>query len=230
MYRRWMDWSRRIHRGYLGMMGLSRRLFVSSSVSNQIMSEVEVSSQTSSSSATMARPSDKRTPIPVRSLLQRSFLNPQPPLAAMGLCKEGSGMPSFEKNLVVPVSTSGISCLPSSSFLAMAPESGVDHNARLSPGVVPACTIEFPRPEGLSDVVVEVLQAVELVSSSLPIPKPVKCYNRKLRDNKFLNLDDCLIVETVSAFSAPPVSSDAVLSKVTPVGLDKEIGLVQSQK
>lgn len=92
MYHRWMDWSRRIRRGYLGMMGLSQRVFVSSSVSNQIMLEVGVSSQTSSSSATMARPSDRRTPIPVRSLLQRNVPNPQPPLAAMGLCKEGSGM------------------------------------------------------------------------------------------------------------------------------------------
>lgn len=71
---------------------------------------------------------------------------------------------------------------------------------------------KFPRPEGLPNVVVEGLQAVELVSPSLPTPKPVKCYNCKLRNNRFLNLDDSLIDEAISAFSAPPISSDAVLS------------------
>jgi hypothetical protein len=86
----------------------------------------------------------------------------------------------------------------------MAPESSVDHNVGLSSGVVPGCTGEFPRLE------VEGLWAVDLVYLSLPTPKPMKCYNRKLRGNKFLNLDDSLTAEAMSLFSALHVSSVAV--------------------
>lgn len=43
-----------------------------------------------------------------------------------------------------------------------------------------------------------------LVPPSLPAPKPVKCYNSKMKGSKFLNMGDSLITEAVSIFSAPP--------------------------
>lgn len=49
--------------------------------------------------------------------------------------------------------------------------------------------------------------AADVVSLSLQIPKPVECYNRKRRDNRFLNMDDSLIAEAMSMFCAPPASS-----------------------
>jgi hypothetical protein len=49
------------------------------------------------------------------------------------------------------------------------------------------------------------LRAIDLGSPSLLTSKPVKCYNRKMRDNKFLNVDDSLIAKTMSAFGAPPL-------------------------
>jgi hypothetical protein len=48
----------------------------------------------------------------------------------------------------------------------------------------------------------------------LTTSKPVKCYNRKMRDSIFLNVEDSLIVEAVSTFCALPLSSGAVTSLV----------------
>jgi hypothetical protein len=83
---------------------------------------------------------------------------------------------------------------------------------------------------------VEYASPVVLVSLSLPTPKPVKCHNCKLKDNKFLNMDDSLIAEVVSVFSAPP---PVVLGLVCPqpspiaqppIAVENETALVQSQK
>jgi hypothetical protein len=46
--------------------------------------------------------------------------------------------------------------------------------------------------------------------------KLVKCYSRKMRDSRFLKMDDSLIFEAVLVFSAPHVSSGAVAGLVSP--------------
>jgi hypothetical protein len=58
-------------------------------------------------------------------------------------------------------------------------------NVGLAPGVASRCTSRFPRLEDSLGVVDEGIQVVNLVSPSLSIPKPVKCYNCKMRDTYF---------------------------------------------
>jgi hypothetical protein len=65
-------------------------------------------------------------------------------------------------------------------------------------------------------------------------PQPVKCYNHKMRDSKFLKVDDSLIAEAMSVFSAPPVFSGVVTclvqSQKWPIGFSPSLELVNSEE
>lgn len=152
----------------------------SSSASFQLLSDLKVSSQTLPPSSTLARPSDGGNPISAKSLLRCGFLIPKSLLVAMGSFKEGSCMVPL-----LSTSSGGVSCTSRSSSLAMALDSSAVMNVGLAPRVVSGCTSRFPRLEDSLGVVDEGIRVVNLVSPSLSIPKPMKCYDRKMRDNIF---------------------------------------------
>jgi hypothetical protein len=70
------------------------------------------------------------------------------------------------------------------------------------------------------------------VSPPLLNSKPMKCYNRKMRDNRFLKVDNSLIAEAMSALSVPSISSgvvtDLVHSPKLSIGFSPSLKLVDS--
>jgi hypothetical protein len=64
--------------------------------------------------------------------------------------------------------------------------------------------------------VAEGLQAFDLGYLSLLISKPMKCYNRKMRDSRFLKMDNSLIAVAVLAFNTLLVCSGVVIGLVSP--------------
>ncbi|GLT66248.1 hypothetical protein SLA2020_386230 [Shorea laevis] len=54
---------------------------------------------------------------------------------------------------------------------------------------------------------------VQPVSLFVVETKPMKCYNRKTKDNMFMKMDDRLIVDAMSMLTAPPVLPIVVLPK-----------------
>ena len=60
----------------------------------------------------------------------------------------------------------------------------------------------------------------------------MKCYNCKMRDNRFLKVDNSLITEAVSALSAPSISSgvatDLIHSLKLLIGFSPSLELVDS--
>jgi hypothetical protein len=84
---------------------------------------------------------------------------------------------------------------------------GVVLNIGLAPGGLPSRR---------SGIVTEGLRAFVLRPLSVMSSKPVQRYSCKLRGSRFLKMDDSLIVEVVSSFSAPPISSGAGKELVGP--------------
>jgi hypothetical protein len=64
--------------------------------------------------------------------------------------------------------------------------------------------------------VAEGLQAFDLGYLFLLISKPMKCYNRKMRDSRFLKMDNSLIAVAVLAFNTLLVCSGVVIGLVSP--------------
>ena len=62
----------------------------------------------------------------------------------------------------------------------------------------------------------EGLRAFDLGYPSLLSSKPTKCYNHKMRDSRFLKMDDSLIAVAELAFNTLLVCSDAVIGLVSP--------------
>jgi hypothetical protein len=66
------------------------------------------------------------------------------------------------------------------------------------------------------------------VSPPLLTSKPMKCYNHKVRDNRFLKVDNSLIAEAMSALSVMSISSGVVIDLVHSLKLS--VGFSQSSK
>jgi hypothetical protein len=130
-----------------------------------------------------------------KCLLWHGFLNLQPPPVVLVLVKEGSGLapPSLEKIVAVLGSSGG------STSVTSVPDLGVEQSVG-SMGVV----LKGTGGASTSSYVAEVFR-VRLLT-----PKPVRCYSRKMRDNRFLNMKESLIAESLSNFNAPSVAMEKV--------------------
>jgi hypothetical protein len=84
--------------------------------------------------------------------------------------------------------------------LGLAPSPISTVSAVLSIGLAPG---GLPRPEDPSGIVTEGLWDSVLRPLSVMSYKPMQRYSRKLRGNRFLRMDDSLIVEAVSSFCTP---------------------------